>query len=70
METLETIFLTVLWKDILEIVNEKNILQPQDMDIFVTMKHFELLKTDFQENRHRFSKQELYCRANSVYNDV
>ena len=56
MENLETIFLTILWNDILERVNKTSkVLQSKDVDILVAMNLLESLKTYLQEIRDKFS---------------
>ncbi|XP_040203750.1 uncharacterized protein LOC120935756 [Rana temporaria] len=64
MENLETIFLTILWNDILERVNKTSkVLQSEDMNILVAMNLLESLKTYLQDTRDRFSAYELKARS-------
>jgi len=74
MEKLETIFLTILWNDILERVNKTSkILQSTDVDILVAMNLLTSLKTYLQEIREKFSKYELKTKSrcpDSDYSDA
>ncbi|XP_040197362.1 zinc finger MYM-type protein 1-like [Rana temporaria] len=64
MENLETIFLTILWNDVLERVNKTSkVLQSEDMNILVAMNLLESLKTYLQDTRDRFSAYELKARS-------
>ena len=50
MENLETIFLTILWNNILKRVNKTSkVLQSKDVDILVAMNLLESLKTYLQK---------------------
>ena len=63
MESLETIFLTILWNDILERVNKTSkVLQSKYVDILVAMNLLEFLKTYLQEIGDKFSEYELKAR--------
>ena len=54
-----TIFLTILWNDILERVNKTSkVLQSKDVDILVAMNLLTSLKTYLQEIRDKFSEYE------------
>ena len=60
MENLETIFLTILWNDILERVSKTSkVLQSKYVDILVAMNLLESLQTYLQEIRAKFSEYEL-----------
>ncbi|XP_013785780.1 uncharacterized protein LOC106469816, partial [Limulus polyphemus] len=64
MEKLETIFLTILWNDILERVNKTSkILQSQDVDILVAIDLLKSLKAYLREMRDTFSEYEAKAKS-------
>ena len=59
MEHLETIFLTILWKYILERMNTTSkVLQSKDVNILVATNLLESLKSYLQETRDKFTEYE------------
>ena len=64
MEHLETIFLTILWKDILERMNTTSkVLQSKDVNILVATNLLESLKSYLQETRDKFTDYEFKARS-------
>ena len=64
MEKLETIFLTILWNEILERVNiTSKVLQSKDVNILVAMNLLMSLKMYLQEIRYKFSEYELKAKS-------
>ena len=64
MENLETIFLTILWNDMLERMNKTSkVLQSKDVNILVATNLLESMKTYLQETRDRFSEYEFKGRS-------
>lgn len=64
MEHLETIFLTILWKDILERMNTTSkVLQSKDVNILVATNLLESLKSYLQETRDKFTEYEFKARS-------
>ena len=64
MENLETIFLTVLWNDMLERMNiTSKVLQSKDVNILVATNLLESMKTYLQETRDKFSEYEFKARS-------
>ena len=80
VENLETIFLTILWNDMLERMNKTSkVLQSKDVNILVATNLLESMKTYLQENRDKFSEYDFQARsvcpdthykARSVYPDT
>lgn len=64
MEHLETKFLTILWKDILERMNTiSKVLQSKDVNILVAANLLESLKSYLQETRDKFNEYEFKARS-------
>ena len=64
MEHLETIFLTILWKDILERMNTTSkVLQSKDVNILVATNLLESLKSYLQETRDKFTEYKFEARS-------
>ena len=64
MENLETIFLTILWNDMLERMNKTSkVLQSKDVNILVATNLLESMKTYLQETRDRFSEYEFKAKS-------
>ena len=61
---LETIFLTILWNDMLEKMNKKSkVLQSKDVNILVATNLLESMTTYLQETRDKFSEYEFKVRS-------
>ena len=59
MENLETIFLTILWNDMLERMNKTSkVLQSKDVNILVATNLLGSMKTYLQETRDKFSEHD------------
>ena len=73
MENLETIFLTILWNDMLERMNiTSKVLQSKDVNILVATNLPESIKTYLQETRDKFSEYEFKARSmcpDTLYSD-
>ena len=64
MEDLETIFLTILWNDMLERMNKTSkVLQSEDVNILVATNLLESMKTYLQETRDKFSEYDFQARS-------
>ena len=64
MENLETIFLTILWNDMLERTNKTSkVLQSKDVNILVATNLLESMKTYLQETRDKFGEYEFKARS-------
>ncbi len=63
-ENLETIFLTILWNDMLKRMNKTSkVLQSKDVNILVAKNFLESMKTYLQETRDKFSEYEFKARS-------